>query len=160
LDCSNARKDAQGAGDAVKRFEITPDAVSIDEVCARLAGPANGALVTFVGVVRGETDGRPVQALEYEAYPAMAEGMLAQIGAELQARWPSVREVAIVHRVGRLAVGETSVVIVLAAAHRPDVFDALRFAIERLKEIAPIWKKELWANGEAEWRSEASTLVG
>ena len=138
----------------MKRFEITRDVLSVDEVAARLAEPAIGALVTFAGVVRGETDGRPVQALEYEAYPEMAEQVLAQIGAEVQARWPGVRGVAIVHRVGRLDVGETSVVIALASAHRPGVFDALRYAIERLKEIAPIWKKELWSDGGAGWRSE------
>ena len=134
----------------MKRFEITQDAISVDEVAARLADPAIGALVTFVGVVRGETDGRPVQALEYEAYPEMAEQVLAQIGAEVQARWPGVRDVAVVHRVGRLDVGETSVVITLAAAHRAGVFDALRYAIERLKEIAPIWKKEIGPDG-ASW---------
>lgn len=138
----------------VKRFEITAEAVSVDEVVARLADPAIGAVVTFVGVVRGETDGRPVVALEYEAYPEMAERVLAEIGAQVRARWPSVRDVAIVHRTGRLAVGVTSVVIALSAAHRAEVFDALRYAIERLKDIAPIWKKELWSDGGATWQSE------
>jgi len=142
-----------GVGERMKRFEITAMPLSVDEVVARLAEPAIGAVVTFVGVVRGETDGRAVQALEYEAYPEMAETVLAQIGDEIQARWPGVRGVAIVHRVGRLAVGEISVVIALAAAHRPGVFDALRYAIERLKEIAPIWKKEHWANGGGDWHT-------
>ena len=137
----------------MKLFEITDKEISIDEVAARLADPANGAVVTFVGVVRGETDGREVRHLEYEAYPEMAEDMLRQIGDEVRARWTTIREVAIVHRMGKLAVGETAVVIALSAAHRPEVFDALRFAIERLKEIVPIWKKEVWADGE-EWRSE------
>jgi len=137
----------------MKLFEITDKEISIDEVAARLADPANGAVVTFVGVVRGETDGREVRHLEYEAYPEMAEDMLRQIGDEVRARWTTIREVAIVHRMGKLPVGETAVVIALSAAHRPEVFDALRFAIERLKEIVPIWKKEVWADGE-EWRSE------
>ncbi len=137
-----------------KLFKVTPDPISADKVIARLAEPAIGAVVTFVGVVRGETDGRPVRYLEYEAYPEMAEATLAQIGDEIQTRWPTIRQVAIVHRVGRLEVGETAVVIALSAAHRPEMFDALRYAIDRLKEITPIWKKEVWTEGE-EWRSES-----
>jgi len=136
-----------------KLFEITTEEISIDEVVGHLADPGVGAVVTFVGVVRGETDGREVRCLEYEAYSEMAEEMLRQIGAEICARWPLIREVAIVHRVGRLQVGETAVVIALSAAHRQDTFDALRYAIDRLKEIVPLWKKEMWADG-AEWRSE------
>jgi len=138
---------------AGRLFEVTTEDVSVDEVVARLVDPAIGAVITFVGVVRGETEGRSVQHLEYEAYPEMAEQVLRQIGDEICARWETIREVAIVHRVGRLQVGETAVVIALSAAHRPEVFDAVRYAIDRLKEIAPIWKKEVWAGG-AEWRSE------
>jgi molybdopterin synthase catalytic subunit len=137
----------------MRLFEITSHPISADEVIARLSDPANGAVVTFVGVVRGETDGRPVRYLEYEAYPEMAEATLAQIGDEIKTRWPTIRQVAIVHRVGRLEVGESAVVIALSAAHRAETFDALRYAIERLKEIVPVWKKEVWAEGE-EWRSE------
>jgi molybdopterin synthase catalytic subunit len=125
----------------------------VDEVVARLADPANGAIVTFIGVVRNATDGRAVHHLEYEAYPEMAEQMLCQIGDEIRDRWTTIRKVAIVHRVGQLLVGETVVVIALSAAHRPEVFDGLRYAIERLKEIVPIWKKEVWVDG-AEWKSE------
>jgi molybdopterin synthase catalytic subunit len=83
----------------------------------------------------------------------MAEETLRQIGDEIRERWEPIREVTIVHRVGRLEVGETAVVIGLSAAHRQDTFDALRYAIDRLKEIVPIWKKEAWADG-AEWKSE------
>jgi molybdopterin synthase catalytic subunit len=139
----------------VKLFEITTDELSIDEVVARLADPANGAIVTFVGVVRGMTEGRQVEYLEYEVYPEMAEETLRQIGDEVRARWETIREVSIVHRRGRLSVGEIAVVIALSAAHRPEVFDALRYAIDRLKEIVPIWKKEVWSDG-AEWKSEGS----
>jgi molybdopterin synthase catalytic subunit len=138
----------------MKLFEITSDDISVDEVVSRLAEPAIGAIATFVGVVRGETDGHPVEYLEYEAYPEMAEGALTQIGNEIRAHWPTIHQVSIVHRTGRLQIGETAVVIALSAAHRPEVFDALRFAIARLKEIVPLWKKEVWADG-AEWRSEA-----
>jgi molybdopterin synthase catalytic subunit len=140
-------------GEVVKLFEVTAEKLSADEVVTRLADPANGAVVTFVGVVRDNTDGRKVLYLEYEAYPEMAEATLRQIGAEIQERWKSIREVAIVHRVGRLGIGEASVVIALSAAHRPEMFDALHYAIDRLKEIVPIWKKEVWSDG-AEWRSE------
>lgn len=132
----------------VERFEITTEVISIGDVVAQLADPANGAIVTFIGVVRGETDGREVRYLEYEAYPEMAEEQLCQIGKEIRVRWPSIRQVAIVHRVGRLEVGETAVVIALSAAHRSEMFDALHYAIDRLKEIVPIWRKEVWAGGE------------
>ena len=134
-------------------YRVTRDVLSVDEVVASVTDAAVGAVVTFVGVVRGTSEGRQVRYLEYEAYPEMAERTLAQIGEEVRARWPEILRVAIVHRVGRLEIGETAVVIALAAAHRPGVFDALRFAIDRLKEIVPIWKKEVWIDGE-EWRSE------
>lgn len=135
-------------------YEITAEELSVDAVVARLSDPAVGAVIAFVGVVRGTTDGREVRYLEYEAYPGMAEQTLQQIGDEIRARWRTIREVAIVHRVGRLQVGETAVVIALSAAHRQEVFDAIHYAIDRLKEIVPIWKKEVWTDG-AEWKSEA-----
>jgi molybdopterin synthase catalytic subunit len=135
----------------MKLFEITTGEISVDEVVARLADPAIGAVTAFVGVVRGTTEGREVRYLEYEAYPEMAEETLRQIGDEIRARWKTIREVAIVHRVGRLEVGEIAVVIALSAAHRPEVFDAVRYGIDRLKEIVPIWKKEVWTDGE-EWK--------
>jgi len=134
----------------VKLFEVTTEDISVDEVVARLANPAIGAVVTFVGLVRGTTAGRQVRHLEYEAYPEMAEEMLRQIGDEVRARWQTIREVAIVHRVGRLQIGETAVVIALSAAHRQEVFDAAHYAIDRLKEVVPIWKREVWVDG-AEW---------
>jgi molybdopterin synthase catalytic subunit len=149
-----------GARSSRPLFEIVESGISVDEVVARLADPANGAIVTFVGVVRCETDGRAVLYLEYEAYPEMAVQTLRQVAGEVQERWPDIREVAIVHRVGRLQVGETAVVIALSAAHRRQMFDALHYAIDRLKEIVPIWKKEVWADARdgqgprGEWKSE------
>jgi molybdopterin synthase catalytic subunit len=137
----------------MKLFEITTEAISADEVIARLADPGVGAVATFVGVVRGETGGRETLYLEYEAYAEMAEQSLRQLGDEIRARWPTVRQVSIVHRIGRLEIGETAVVIALSASHRPELFDALHYAIDRLKEFVPIWKKEVWADG-SEWRSE------
>ena len=133
--------------------EITSGEISVDEVVARLSTPSIGAVTTFVGIVRGTTDGREVQCLEYEAYTGMAEETLRQIGEEIRTRWQAIEKVAIIHRVGRLVVGEISVVIALSAAHRADTFDALHYAIDRLKEIVPIWKKETWTDG-SEWRSE------
>jgi molybdopterin synthase catalytic subunit len=138
---------------SLKLFEITTEDLSADEVVTRLADPDVGAVIAFVGVVRGSTDGREVRYLEYEAYPEMAEEVLQQIAGEIRERWRTIREVAIVHRVGRLERGETSVVIALSAAHREEVFDDIRYAVDRLKEVAPIWKKEVWTDG-AEWRSE------
>jgi molybdopterin synthase catalytic subunit len=137
-----------------KLFEVTEQEVSVDEIVARLADPANGAVATFVGVVRGNTEGRETLYLEYEAYPEMAESTLHQVGKEVQVRWPEIRRVAVVHRLGHLEVGETAIVIALCAAHRRQVFDALHYAIDRIKEIVPIWKKEVYADG-AEWKSEA-----
>ena len=91
--------------------------------------------------------------LEYEAYPEMAESVLAQVGQEVQERWPEVRQIVVIHRVGRLEIGDTAIVIALSASHRRQVFDALHYAIDRIKQIVPIWKKEVWADG-AEWKSE------
>jgi molybdopterin synthase catalytic subunit len=134
-------------------FEIVRDPISVDDVVGRLADPAVGAVTTFVGVVRGTTGGRETRYLEYEAYAEMALRTLSQVGSEVQERWPEVRQVAIVHRVGRLEIGETAIVIALSAAHRRQAFDALHYAIDRIKEIVPIWKREVWADG-SEWKSE------
>lgn len=134
-------------------YQITPEPISVDQVVGTLVDPAVGAIATFVGVVRGLTGARETLYLEYEAYPEMAERTLAQVGGEVQAHWPEIRQVAIVHRTGRLEIGETAVVIALSAAHRRQVFDALHYAIDRIKQIVPIWKKEVWADG-AEWKSE------
>jgi molybdopterin synthase catalytic subunit len=134
-------------------FEVTTGELSVEEVVARVVSPSIGAVASFVGVARDHTDGRQVRYLEYEHYPGMAEEMLRQVGDEIQARWTTIEKVAIVHRVGRLEPGQISTVIALCAAHREEVFDALRYAIDRLKEIVPIWKKEIWADG-AEWKGE------
>ncbi len=138
-------------------IEITTDPISTDAVLARLADPENGAIVTFNGIVRNNSEGRRTRYLEYEAYPAMAEATLRQIADEIRARWPDVRHIAFVHRIGHLTIGETAVVIALSAAHRPQLFDALHYAIDRLKAIVPIWKKEVWEDGAA-WRSEQDEL--
>jgi molybdopterin synthase catalytic subunit len=136
-----------------KLFEITDQPLSLDEVSRRVVRPDCGAIVTFAGVVRGATtiDGemRDTDFLNYEAYTLMAERMLAQIGAEIQARWPKVAQVSILHRIGRVEIGEPSVVIAVTTPHRGDgCFEACQYAIERLKAVAPIWKEERWADGQ------------
>ena len=137
-----------GGRDAARKlFEITTAPVSLDEVASRVAGPTRGAITVFAGVVRGETGELSTDYLEYEAYAEMAEPMLAQLGAEVQSRWPQIEAVAIVHRIGRLEIGEPSVVIAVAAGHRQGVFDACSYAIERLKAVVPIWKKEVGSDG-------------
>ena len=116
-----------------------------------VAEPGAGAVVTFDGIVRDNNLGRQVRCLEYEAYPEMAEAKLRQIVAEARGRWPLLRGVAVVHRTGRLEIGETAVLVAVGAAHRNDgAFEAARYIIDRTKEIVPIWKKEIWTDGE-EW---------
>lgn len=109
-----------------------------------------GGVVTFLGTVRDLTDGRETVALDYEAYPGMAEKKLAEIEQETRARWP-VGEMALVHRLGHLEVGEVSVAVAVSCPHRGQAFEACRYAIDRLKEIVPLWKKENWADGSSEW---------
>jgi MoaE-MoaD fusion protein len=108
--------------------------------------PEMGAVVTFSGNVRNHNRGREVHYLEYDAYRPMAERQLRQIGEEAAARWNC--RIALVHRVGRLEIGEPSVLVVAACAHRGPAFEACRYAIDTLKERVPIWKREVWADGE------------
>jgi molybdopterin synthase catalytic subunit/molybdopterin converting factor small subunit len=130
-------------------FEITPDPLSADAIAAKVVAPETGAAVVFVGTVREWTKGKRTVRLEYEAYPEMARRELERIGREISERWPGART-AISHRTGVLGIGEASVVIAVATPHRADAFDACRHAIERIKQIVPIWKKEIWEDGE-EW---------
>ena len=110
---------------------------------------ADGAVLTFRGVARKYSRGREVVHLEYEAYGEMAEVKMAQIGDEMKARWP-ISKVAIVHRTGILKIGEASVVIAVSSPHRAEAFAACQYAIDRLKEIVPVWKKEIWDDG-SQW---------
>lgn len=131
-----------GAG----HFRLTEAEIDPAVVEAAVATPHAGAVLSFHGTVRDRTGPHEVIALEYEAYPEMAERFLARIGAEISERWAGAR-VAIEHRAGRLLPGEISVVIAVACPHRADAFDACRYAIERLKQDVPIWKKELRKDG-------------
>lgn len=128
------------------RFLLTADPIDEHAVASQIEADGAGAIVTFVGRVRAHSRGRDVTKLEYEAYPEMAETVFAQIADEIRARG-GIIDVAIHHRVGTLRVGEVSVVIAVSAAHRSPAFDACHYAIDRLKQIAPIWKKEHSSDG-------------
>jgi molybdopterin synthase catalytic subunit len=126
------------------------------EWCVR---PDCGAVVLFSGTVRDHAEGRAgVEFLEYEAYDEMVVPKLSEIAAETRARWPQVGRLALVHRIGRLALGESSVVAAVSAPHRPDAFAAARFAIDALKLSVPVWKREVWSDG-SDWGTGASDLV-
>jgi molybdopterin synthase catalytic subunit len=109
-----------------------------------------GAVVAFLGTVRDLTGDKVTVALDYEAYDGMAEKKMAEIEADTRARWP-VSEIVLEHRLGHLEVGDISVAVAVSCPHRAQAFEACRHAIDRLKELVPIWKKENWANGVTEW---------
>ncbi len=127
-------------------FELVREPIDPRALVWRLLRGAAGAVVTFDGVVREQTGGRRVRYLEYEAYEEMALRMLRQIGREIHQRWP-IDRLGIVHRLGRVEIGESSVVIVVTSAHRRPAFEACHYAIDRLKKIVPIWKREYFEDG-------------
>jgi molybdopterin synthase catalytic subunit/molybdopterin converting factor small subunit len=133
-------------GSSAARFYLTGEPLDARAVEALVADPGCGAFVTFVGTVRSTNEGRDVDYLEYEAYPGMAERKMAEIGDEIAQRW-GLGRVAMAHRLGRCAVGEASIVICVASPHRKEAFEACHYAIDRVKEIVPIWKKEVWRDG-------------
>jgi molybdopterin synthase catalytic subunit len=128
------------------RFWLTSDRLDPAAVAGLVEDPGCGAVVTFVGNVRRDNEGRDVDYLEYEAYPGMAEAKMAEIGEEIRQRW-GLSQVAMVHRLGRCEVGEASIVIAVASPHRREAFEACHHAIDRVKEIVPIWKREVWKDG-------------
>lgn len=134
-------------GQEHRRFWLTEAPLSLDELAALVTAPDRGGIVLFSGTVRQITGSQATDYLDYEAYAEMAEAVLAEIGAEVQARWPQVLDIAIVHRLGRLEIGESSVMVAVAGAHRQGLFDACAHAIERLKQVVPIWKKEVGPDG-------------
>lgn len=129
------------------RYRLTPMPLQLDEVVRAVQGEEHGGLVTFTGVVRNHTQQRRVLKLEYEAYVPMAEKKLAEIGEEISVKWPGVRT-AIVHRVGTLLPGEAAVVLAASGVHRQEAFSACEYAIFRLKQDVPIWKKEHFEGGD------------
>lgn len=137
------------SGGEEELFLITEEPLSADPLIKKVSHPNAGAILAFVGTVRELTLGKRTIHLEYEAYPEMAVKKMKQIAAEIEEQWPGTR-VAMSHRVGRLDIEDIAVVIAVATPHRAASFESGRYAIERLKEIVPIWKKEQWEDGE-EW---------
>lgn len=127
-------------------FEITREPIDIASLRARLLEGDSGAVVTFDGVARNNTRGRPTLYLEYEGYTEMAIKNLQQIGREVHEQWP-INRIGIIHRLGRIEISESSVVICVTSAHRRVAFEACQYAINRLKKIVPIWKKEYFEDG-------------
>jgi MoaE-MoaD fusion protein len=136
-----------GGSEGEDIFEITREAIDIAGLRARLLRGESGAVVIFDGVARNNTKGRRTLYLEYEGYTEMALRTLAQIGREVHEQW-SINRVGIIHRLGRIEITESSVVICVTSAHRRVAFEACHYAIDRLKKIVPIWKKEYFEDGE------------
>ncbi|HEV8436698.1 MAG TPA: molybdenum cofactor biosynthesis protein MoaE [Methylomirabilota bacterium] len=137
-----------GGGPDADRIEITTEPLSEQGLAAAVEDAGAGAVVLFSGVVRDQTGGRRVKFLEYEAHAPMAEAKMREIATAVRARWPEVRRIALVHRVGRLEIGESSVMIAVSSPHRRHAFEACQFAIDTLKETVPVWKKEYFEDGE------------
>ncbi len=136
-------------------FALTSDELPVAEAYEWAVRPDCGAIVLFSGTVRDHAEGRAgVEHLTYEAYEDQVTARFATIAAEVRSRWPDTGKVALLHRTGRLVVGESSVITVVSAPHRAEAFEAGRFAIDALKESAPIWKHEVWADG-ADWGTGA-----
>jgi molybdopterin synthase catalytic subunit len=129
-------------------YEVVDHPLSPDALAAAVDDPGAGGIVIFAGVVRNETGGRPVKFLEYEAHAPMAATKMREIGRTVRARWPGIKRVAMQHRIGRLEIGEASVLIAVSAAHRREAFEACQYAIDTLKQTVPVWKKEHFEDGE------------
>lgn len=136
------------AGGTDPRASLTESPLEPSALEERVRTPQHGAVVTFVGIVRDHSQGRAVSYLEYEVYPDMALAKLSSILGEADERWPDVRS-AVSHRYGRLDIGDAAVVVVAASPHRKDAFAACAYIIDRIKEVVPIWKREVGPDGEA-----------
>lgn len=131
-------------------FKVTQQPLNVQEVNDLVKRPTDGAVVTFDGIVRNNFEGRTVRFLEYEAYADMAQKKMAEIGAEVRQKFP-VGDIAMLHRLGRLEIGESSIVIAVAAPHRHAAFEACAYAMDRIKEEVPVWKKEFFVDGDEHW---------
>lgn len=141
------------------RLGITADPLSVGELYEWAVHPRCGAVVVFSGTVRDHAGDRTgVSELDYEAYDEQVVARLAAIADEARRRWPDIVRVGLVHRTGRCALGEPTVVAVVSSPHRPEAFEACRYAIDALKATVPIWKKEVWVDGE-EWSQAATDLT-
>jgi molybdopterin synthase catalytic subunit len=142
----------------MKMYEIAKEPIEVQAVIDKVIEREAGAITTFIGTVRELTKGKRTLFLIYEAYEAMAVKKLEQIGREIEERWEGSK-VAITHRVGRLEITDVAVVIAVSTPHRADAYEANRYAIERIKEIVPIWKKEHWEDGEAWMGNQLETVA-
>lgn len=133
-----------------ERCRVVREPIDTAALLAGCTSPEDGAALLFVGIVRNHNDGRSVGHLSYDSYAEMAERVLEEIVEEAESRW-SVGGIAVVHRIGRLEIGETSVAIAVAAPHRGEAYEASRYIIEELKKRAPIWKREGYVDGDSEW---------
>jgi molybdopterin synthase catalytic subunit len=131
-------------------IRLTRDTIDYHALTEQVRRADCGAVVLFLGTVRDLTGERVTVALDYEAYPAMAEKMLAEIETDARRQWP-IGEIILEHRLGHLGVGDISVAVAVSCPHRVQAFEACRYAIDRLKELVPIWKKENWDDGSTEW---------
>lgn len=138
---------------AEDKFAITFAPLSIEEVYRLADAAGNGAVVVMSGMVRNQTDGRPVVSLEYQAYEPMAMQVFYKIAADIRQQWQDVNRIVIHHRIGRLQIGEISVLVAVGCPHRSEAFAACQYAIDTLKHNAPIWKKEYWQDGSSSWVS-------
>ncbi len=129
-------------------FEITEAPLDPARLVAAVRRDESGAVALFYGVVRNENLGRSVQYLEYDAYPEMAIKKMREVADEVRAKF-EITDIGVMHRTGRLEIGETSLLVAVSSAHRAAAFDACHHAVDRIKQIVPIWKKEVWDNGEA-----------
>ena len=131
-------------------FKITKDSIVAQDVIDPIQSDNAGAVITFLGTVRNNTHGRATSYLDYEAYAPMAEKKMAEVAGEVREKW-GIERVAMIHRIGKLEIGEVSVAVGVASPHRKDGFEACKYAMDRLKQIVPIWKREVWTDGEEEW---------
>ena len=139
-----------GGGGDEGWFQVTSEPLDGERLMEAVRRDESGAVVLFSGVARDHSEGRRVRALEYEAYPSMAEKKLREVADEVRARWP-ITGIGVLHRTGRLAIGETSLLVAVSAAHRREAFEACHYVVDRIKQIVPIWKKEIWEDGDGAW---------
>lgn len=134
-------------------FEITFAPINVTEVYQLADNAANGAIVVMSGTVRNQTEGKPVKYLEYQAYKPMAMNIFQKIKQEIMTKWPNTNSIIIHHRVGKLIIGDISVLVAVGCPHRGEAFSACEYAIDTLKHNAPIWKKEHFEDGVSSWVS-------
>ena len=140
---------------AVDQVELRDSPLDVGAAVAAVSDGGAGAIAVFLGTTRGEKndDGRPLIALDYEAYGEMATKQMRALAQEARQRWP-IQRMAVLHRIGRVEVGQPSVLIAVSSPHRAEAFEACRFLIDRLKAEATIWKKEIWDDGSSSWVGE------